>query len=198
MVKRVALLFLIVLIASGIVPAAFAQETGNLPVGVYADYFRLQQTKTNFAGLGARVGIPAFRNISLEGEMNYDYDQAFTERFTNTTGVLVLQRSGVRLLHGMFGPKINLGGRHGLTPFIALKGGFMDVFFDQRPATIGTFISNVNNLRGSNLSGVLYPGGGLEGRLGPVGLRMDIGDEMYFNKGTHNNLRIAFGPFIRF
>src|SRR5260370_11514757 len=66
--KRVALLFLI---ASGLVPAAFAQETGNLQVGVYADYFRLQQTKTNFAGLGARVGSPAFRNLSLEGELNY-------------------------------------------------------------------------------------------------------------------------------
>jgi hypothetical protein len=193
--KRVALLFLI---ASGLVPAAFAQETGNLQVGVYADYFRLSQTKSNFAGLGARVGIPVFRNVSLEGEMNYDYDQAFTERFTDTTGVLILQRSGIRLLHGMIGPKIMLGGRHGLSPFITVKGGFMDVFFDQRPATIGTFISSVGNLRGSNLSGVFYPGGGLEGRLGPVGLRMDIGDEMYFNKGTHNNLRIAFGPFIRF
>jgi hypothetical protein len=193
--KRVALLFLI---ASGLVPAAFAQETDHLQVGVYADYFRLQQTKTNFAGLGARVGIPAFRNVSLEGEMNYDYDQAFTERFTDTTGVLILQRSGIRLLHGMVGPKIMLGGRHGLSPFITLKGGFMDVLFDQRPATIGTFISSVDNLRGSNLSGVFYPGGGLEGRLGPVGLRLDIGDEMYFNKGTHSNLRIAFGPFIRF
>jgi hypothetical protein len=31
-----------------------------------------------------------------------------------------------------------------------------------------------------------------------VGIRFDIGDEMYFNSGTHNNLRIAFGPYIRF
>ena len=47
---------------------------------------------------------------------------------------------------------------------------------------------------------VLLPeaGGGLEGPLGPVGIRFDIGDEMYFNSGTHNNLRIAFGPYIRF
>src|SRR5260370_34636630 len=192
---RVAVLFLI---ASGLVPAELAQETGNLQVGVYADYFRLQQTKTNFAGVGARVGMPVFWNVRLEGELNYDYDQAFTERFTDTTGVLILQRSGVRLLHGMVGPKIMLGGRHGLSPFITVKGGFMDVFFDQRPATIGTFISSVNNLRCSNLSGVFYPGGALGRRLGPGGLRLDVGDEMYFNKGTRTNFRLAFGPFIRF
>jgi len=48
------------------------------------------------------------------------------------------------------------------------------------------------------VNGVFYPGGGLEGHLGPVGLRWDIGDEMYFNSGTHHNLRMAFGPYIRF
>jgi hypothetical protein len=48
------------------------------------------------------------------------------------------------------------------------------------------------------MNGVFYPGGGLEGRIGPVGLRLDIGDEMYFNGGAHNNLRVSFGPFIRF
>ncbi len=33
---------------------------------------------------------------------------------------------------------------------------------------------------------------------GPVGLRLDMGDEMYFNSGTHHNLRVAFGPFLTF
>lgn len=28
--------------------------------------------------------------------------------------------------------------------------------------------------------------------------RIGTGDEVYFNRGTHNNLRITFGPFIRF
>jgi len=32
----------------------------------------------------------------------------------------------------------------------------------------------------------------------PVDLRFDIADEMSFSRGTHGNLRIAFGPFIRF
>jgi len=193
--KRLALLLLL---GIGLVPAAFAQED-HLQVGVYADYFGLKQTKTNFAGLGARVGIPAIRHVNFEGEINYDFDQAFTEGFTNTTtGGVSIQRSGNRLLHGLFGPKINLGGHHGITPFLTLKGGFIDFIFDQRPATLSTFVSSVDNLRASNLSGVLSPGGGFEGRLGPVGLRFDIADEMYFNRGTHNNLRVAFGPFIHF
>lgn len=194
--KRLALLLLL---GIGLVPATFAQEADHLQVGVYADYFGLKQTKTNFAGLGARVGIPAIRHVNFEGEINYDFDQAFSEGFTNTTtGGIVIQRSGNRLLHGLFGPKVNLGGSHGITPFITLKGGFIDFIFDQRPATLSTFVSSVDNLRASNLSGVLCPGGGFEGRLGPVGLRFDIADEMYFNRGTHNNLRVAFGPFIHF
>lgn len=194
--KRLALLLLL---AIGLVPAAFAQETDHLTVGVYADYFGLKQTKTNFAGLGARVGIPAIHNVSFEGEMNYDFDQTFTEGFANSgTGAVFVQPTGHRLLHGLFGPKINLGGRHGITPFITLKGGFIDFMFDQRPATVSTFVSTVGNLRTSNFNGVLSPGGGFEGRLGPLGLRFDIADEMYFNRGTHNNLRLAFGPFIHF
>jgi hypothetical protein len=193
--KRFALLLLL---GTGLVPAAFAQDADHLTVGVYADYFGLKQTKTNFAGLGARVGIPAIRGVNFEGEMNYDFDRAFTEGFNNGTGTIFIQSTGHRLLHGLFGPKINLGGHHGITPFITLKGGFIDFMFDQRPATLSTFVSNVNNLRASNLSGVLSPGGGFEGRLGPLGLRFDIADEMYFNSGAHNNLRIAFGPFIHF
>jgi hypothetical protein len=31
-----------------------------------------------------------------------------------------------------------------------------------------------------------------------VGLRFELGDEIYFNNGAHNNLRITFGPILRF
>jgi hypothetical protein len=44
----------------------------------------------------------------------------------------------------------------------------------------------------------LYPAGGLEASLGPVGLRFELGDDIYFNSGAHNNLRITFGPILRF
>jgi hypothetical protein len=71
----------------------------------------------------------------------------------------------------------------------------MDFRFDNRPATFDTFASSVEGLRSRNVNAVFYPGGGLEGHIGPVGLRLDVGDEMYFNNGTHNNLRVAFGPY---
>jgi hypothetical protein len=46
--------------------------------------------------------------------------------------------------------------------------------------------------------GTLHPGGGLEGSVDPIGLRSDAGDEVYFSQSTHNNLRVAVGPYIRF
>jgi hypothetical protein len=184
------------LIAAFCLPAARAQD--HVQFGAFADYMRLSNTKTNFGGLGGRLGITAFHNVKLEGEMSYDFDQAFTEGFTNTSnGSVTLQRSGLRLLHGEFGPKIDVG--HGpLHPFVFLKGGFMNFSLSDRPATFATFASSVQGLRENNVSGVFYPGGGLEGHLGPLGLRLDVGDEMYFNNGSHNNLRVSFGPYIRF
>jgi hypothetical protein len=194
--KRFAFFFLL---AGWLVPLASAQETEHVQVGIFADYLRLSQTDTNFGGVGARLGVVAFRNIKLEGEMSYDFDQAFTEGFTNTTtGAVTLSRSGLRILHGEFGPKVNLGEHWHVHPFVTLKGGFVDFRINNAPATIGTFFSSVSNLRSNNVDGVFYPGGGLEGHLGPVGVRFDIGDEIYFNSGTHNNLRISLGPYIRF
>jgi hypothetical protein len=181
------------------VPAAYSQEEDRVQIGAYADYFRLSQTKINFAGLGGRLTFTAYRQLKLEGEMSYDFNQVFTEGFTNTTtGTVTLQRSNLRALHGLFGPKLELGRHGGLHPFITVKGGFTNFRFDSRPATFSTFASSVDNLRSKDVMGVFYPGGGLEGYLGPVGLRLDVGDEMYFNRGTHHNLRVAFGPYIRF
>lgn len=194
--KRLAFLLFL---TGWLVPFASAQETEHVQVGVFADYFRLAQTDSNFAGLGARVGVIAFHNIKLEGEMSYDFNRAFTESFTDsTTGAVIVRRSGLRALHGEFGPKVNLGEHWHVHPFVTLKGGFVNFHVSNAPATIGTFFSSVDNLRRKNVDAVLYPGGGLEGHLGPLGIRFDIGDELYFNGGAHNNLRMSFGPYIRF
>jgi hypothetical protein len=132
----------------------------------------------------------------LEAEVNYDFGVTFTETFANS-GSLVFQRTDMRLLHGLFGPKVSLG-HSNFHLFVTAKGGFLDTMLDSRPATLGTFASSVNNLRSQNISAVFYPGAGVEGRIGPIGLRLDAGDEMYFNSGTHHNLRLAFGPYVRF
>jgi hypothetical protein len=44
----------------------------------------------------------------------------------------------------------------------------------------------------------VYPGGGIEAFAGPIGLRAEIGDDIYFNSGAHNNLRVTVGPQLRF
>ncbi|HWZ98491.1 MAG TPA: hypothetical protein VN025_12090 [Candidatus Dormibacteraeota bacterium] len=195
------LLFL--LFAVGIAPSSFAQKgegTDHIQIGAYADYFHLSQTDTDFAGLGGRVGFTAYKNLKLEAEMSYDFNKVFTEGFTDNSTVpptVSIARSNIRALHGMFGPKLELG-HYSFHPFITVKGGGNTFFFDNRPATVGTFASTVDNLRTRNINAVLYPGGGLEGYIGPIGLRLDVGDEIYFGGGTHHNLRVAFGPYIRF
>jgi hypothetical protein len=192
--KRVALLLLC---AGCLAPFAAAQENEH-QVGVFADYFRPSQTHNNYGGLGARLSVTAFTVIKFEAQMSYDFNQVFTEGFTNTsTGTVTLSRSSMRILHGEFGPKLDLG--HGrIRPFVTVKAGGIHFGLSNAPATVGTFFSSVDNLRRNNVSGVLYPGGGLEGHLGPLGLRLDVGDEIYFNNGAHHNLNMSIGPYFRF
>ena len=193
--KRLALLLLL---AGCVVPLAQAQDQDHVQVGVFADYLKLDQTNTNFGGVGARAGFQLYKEINLEGEMSYDFNQTFTEGFTNpSTGTLIFERTNLRTLHGEFGPKVNIG-HHAIQPFVFVKGGFINFRIDGAPATVGTFISSVSGLRTSDVSPVLYPGGGLQAHLGPIGLRLDVGDEIYFNNGSHHNLRVAFGPVFRF
>jgi len=172
---------LVVLAISLFASRVDAQEHEHLQVGVFADYFNTSQAST-----------------SSFGEMAYDFDRVFTEGFTdNSTGSISAQRTNMRILHGEFGPKLDLG--HGrFHPFVFAKGGFVNYNLSGAPATVGTFASSVENLRAQNVNAVFYPGGGVQGRIGPVGVRLDVGDEIYFNHGTHNNLRVAFGPFLRF
>ena len=190
--KRVALLLLLTI---GLAPLASAQD--HFQVGAYGDYFRLTQTDTNLAGLGARAAVKVFPHVMLEGEMSYDFDQAFTDHCVPTSCAVTTANSSLKVLHGLFGPKI-IGGHGWIRPFLTVKGGFVNFRLDPRPASFGTFTDSVNNLRSNNVSGALYPGAGVEGHLGPVGLRLEAGDEIYFASGTHHNPRVAFGPFIRF
>jgi hypothetical protein len=190
--KRFALLLL--LCGAVCAPRSFAQD--HFAVGAYADYFHLSQTSTNSVGLGARLGFGLTSHVMLEGEMSYDFGQSFNEEFNNGS-TLIVQRSTVRLLHGLFGPKVSLG-HSNFHLFVTAKGGFLNTMIDSRPVNLNTFFSSVDNLRAKSVMGVFYPGGGVEGRVGPLGLRLDVGDEMYFNDGTHHNLRVAFGPYIRF
>lgn len=171
-----------------------AQDHGE--VGIYADYFRLHDTGTNFAGVGGRIGF-GYRFMQLEGELNYDFDQTYANFETsNGSGAVVVVPANVSILHGLFGPKIQTNGPVRL--FATVKGGFINFRFNNNAASTSGFVGQVNNVSTSNVDGVLYPGGGVETFIGPIGLRAEIGDEVYFNNGAHNNWRVTFGPTIRF
>ena len=190
--KRVALLLFL---AGWLVPLAKAQD--QIQVGAYGDYFRVTQTSTNMAGLGGRVGYKMLPYVMFEGEVSYDFEQGFTERCVSTGCTVKIATSNLKVLHGLAGVKF-IGSRHAIRPFITLKGGFINFQLNPKPATFGGFTSSVQNLRSNNVSAVLYPALGAEGHLGPLGLRLEAGDEMYFAGGTHHNVRVAFGPFFRF
>src|SRR5258708_39818523 len=87
-------------------PAVVAQD--HVAVGAYADYFRLSQTDTNFAGVGGRVGIGLGHRVMLEAEMSYDFNQVFTEKFDNG-GTNTPQPPNKRVLHRAFCAQIGPG-----------------------------------------------------------------------------------------
>jgi hypothetical protein len=191
-----------------VLPTVRAQDNANhVEVGIFGDYFRLGETKgpslagtgaTSFGGVGARVSINLSRRWQIEPEMNYDFAASFSEGFTGPAGTTAgFSTSTLRILHGMIGPKIQTGGG-AFRAFLTVKGGADNFMFSSAPVTFSTFTSSVAGLRANSVVGVVYPGGGIEAYLGPIGLRIDAGDEIYFQNGAHNNLRITFGPSIRF
>src|SRR5260370_4592282 len=148
--KRVALLLFL---AGWLVPLASAQD--HFQLGAYGDYFRISQTKTNMAGLGARAGIKAFSRVMLEGEMSYDFKQAFTENY-NTTPTVTVVNSNLKVLHGLFGPKF-IAGHGAIRPFFTVKGRCVNFRLDPPPPNVGTAIRSADNLAPDHASGILYP-----------------------------------------
>jgi hypothetical protein len=184
-------------------PRAFGQlrEADHVEIGAFGEYFRWHQGgDVGLGGVGGRLSVNLTPTFQLEGEAAYDFSQVFTEGFSSpgSSGTVgFTSRQNMRMIHGLFGPKLGTN-RGPLRFFVTAKGGAMAFRFDPRPATFSTFTSTVESLRASNVIGAFYPGGGVEAFFGPIGLRLDVGDEIYFSDGARNNLRVAFGPSIRF
>jgi len=77
------------------------------------------------------------------------------------------------------------------------KAGLINFSVSDQNATSG-FKGSLSDVTTGNTAAAIYPGLGVEGFFGPIGLRADVGDEIYFKNGTRNNLRVTFGPTIRF
>ena len=191
--KRI-LLVLMMCGALMVTPALFAQDDNNLnhgEIGAFFNFTRLNHASENFIGAGGRLGFNIAPNVQLEAEGAYDWNRNFSSSLTNVGGGTTVTTSKLRLVHGLFGPKIDF--THGaFRPFVVLKGGLLN--FSGSNNVTGTF----NGINGGDTNGVFYPGGGIEGFIGWFGVRVEAGDEIYFDNGANHNFRFTAGPQFRF
>jgi hypothetical protein len=190
-------LIVIALLLCGSSSWLFAQK--RVQAAIFLDHLSISQTNTNNFGVGGRLGYRIHRNVMMEGEVAYDYGINFGEAYRNITNgdITAIERTSIGVTHGLFGPTLQPA-KGGFRPFVTLKGGFIDFRFSPSLLPYSNVASTVLGIRTSSLNVAIYPGVGVEASLGPVGLRLELGDEIYFNSGEHNNLRITFGPILRF
>lgn len=190
---------------------AAAQQTApthydRVEIGAFGSYLRYNPgagaSDINFVGLGGRVDVSVVRNLALEAQMDYDFARNYTTTSsgTNSGGISTnFVTTGLRPLTGLFGPKLQFGAGGPVEAFVTGQVGFVDLSTHNPNNVSGSgFTNTVSNVGGASTYFAAYPGGGLEFFLGPIGLRADVGDEIYLNNGTHSNLRVTFGPSIRF
>jgi hypothetical protein len=176
-----------------VTPALFAQDKdyNRGEVGVFFDFNRLAHTSTNFYGVGGRVGFNVHPNVQFEVEGAYNWDRNVSSSLTNIGGGTTIGTSKLRMARGLFGPIFDF--THGtFRPYVTVKGGFLN--FNVTNSFTGTF----NNIANGDTNGVFYPAGGVEGFIGWFGIRVEAGDEMYFDNGANHNFRFTAGPQFRF
>lgn len=195
MVKLVVAIAVVLLAGSSCV----ARAQRRVEAGLLLDYLSVSQTQTDNFGVGARLGFRVHRNVMAEGELAYDYGVNFREVYTDVTNgsVTAIEKTSIGVTEGLFGPKLQRADGH-FRPFVTLKGGFVDFRLSPSLIPYSGVASTLLGIRDSNVNGAIYPGGGATATLGPLGLRLEFGDLIYFNEGAHNNLRITFGPIVRF
>lgn len=180
------------------VPLLVAQEntSDHVEAGVFAQYYRFTNPgpTTNFIGLGGRAAFGIRNSVQLEAEMGYDFERNYTTTFRNgvtTTDV----NSRLRVLHGFFGPKFSANAG----PFQVFATG--KVGFDNFNVTnmgVPTGFANTVGLTHGATYFAVYPGAGIAAFAGPIGFRAEIGDDIFFNGGARNNMKVTFGPQFRF
>ena len=179
-----------------VTPALFAQDNdsdhlNHGEIGAFFDFNRLAHTSTNFYGVGGRVGFNVGKYAQLEAEGAYDWNRNFSSSITDINGNTTIVTSKLRLTHALFGPKFNFG-HQAFRPFVTLKGGILN--FGTSTTVSGTF----SGIKNGDTNGVFYPAGGIEGFIGWFGVRLEAGDEMYFDRGANHSFRFTAGPQFRF
>lgn len=175
-------------------PALWAQDSGE--VGVFAEYFRYSYAPTpeNFFGVGGRAAFNVSHSVQIEAEMAYDFQRNYTSTYSNTVTSTTVT-SHLRTLHGFFGPKFQTGGG-AVRLFVTGKVGFDNFNYTASGPTAG--FTNAVGLSSGTTAFAVYPAGGIEAFAGPIGIRIEAGDDVFFVNGAHNNLRASIGPQFRF
>jgi hypothetical protein len=185
-------------------PQATGHAFNHGEVGAYGDFLRVApsgNSGVNYVGVGGRVGVNAGTHVAIEAEMNYDFERNYTTTTTTGTGGTVTTStvtSKVRPLTGLFGPKFQFGTSGPVRAFVEGKVGFINVTETNNAPSTTTFTNSVAGVGGPGTHLAAFPGGGIEFFAGPFGLRAEVGDEIWVNNGANNNLRVTFGPTIRF
>ena len=194
--KRIAGLILILALTLLVAPAVFAQQSEEHgEIGVFADYTRLHHLNdSNFWGPGAQISFNIGKYAQLEGGMAYDLERTFKTSTTSGTTITTTQ-TGLRLLNGLFGPKIQTAWGP-VKVFGVVKGGFLNFAVSNKGAATG-FANQVGTVPHGDTNGVLYPGGGVEFFAKWFGVRAEVGDEIYFDNGANHNLKFQVGPVFR-
>jgi hypothetical protein len=197
--KRIACVILGVLLCTALplVAQVAATKSDHFEAGVFADYFDLSRVgpHMNFVGVGARAGVNMGSRMQFEGELSYDFKRNFTNAFSNGFST-ALATTRLRALHGLVGPKFNTN----LGPvraFVTFKVGFLNFSSSTQNAPAG-FTSALSAITNGHTQLAMYPGIGFESFWGPIGLRADGGDGIYFDHGARHNIKASFGPVLRF
>jgi hypothetical protein len=129
--------------------------------------------------------------------MGYDFKRSFAQTFTNGVST-ELVGSHVRRLHGFFGPKFQTG-RGPFRVFVTGKVGFENFSVTNDNANHRLHQLSRAYKRHHAICGVSWRRfRGVRWSNGPIGVRAEIGDDIYFLNGTHNYRRISLGPQFRF
>lgn len=174
-------------------------------VAAFGDLFRFTPRgangPVNFLGLGARVGFNVSAHTALEAEMAYDFEKNYTSIDVNGTsgsGTSTTITTKSRPITGLFGPKFQFGTSGPFRAFLTGKAGFLQTSSTSMPASGSNFTGDLSQFGDNGTHFAAYPGGGIEAFIGPIGIRAEVGDEIFLSNGAHNNLRATFGPTIRF
>jgi hypothetical protein len=179
-----------------LVQSSFAQSSEHVEVGAFADYLHYSDASParNLFGVGGRIAFDIRPSVQLEAEMAYDFRRNYTNTFSNGVTTQFV-KTGFRPLQGYFGPKLQTGSG-AFRVFVTGKVGFNNFSINNGSVPSG-FVNSVGLTNGTTAF-ALYPGAGFEAFAGPIGIRAEVGDDIFFVSGAHNNLRVTFGPQVRF